>query len=253
MKKRYFIELSYEGTNFCGWQIQPNAPSIQESLIKALSLILRQEIYVIGCGRTDTGVHASHFIAHFDAILGDLSIEFIIFKLNCLLPYSIAIHDLYHVKDDAHARFDAISREYKYYVNIEKDPFTHNYAYKPNFIPNIDKMNDACEVLFEYIDFTSFSKLHTDAKTNNCKIMKASWEKIGNQLIFTIRADRFLRNMVRAIVGTMLDIGRDRLTKDDLRKIIESKNRSNAGVSVPGKALFLHRIEYNLNNCKAII
>jgi tRNA pseudouridine38-40 synthase len=253
LKKRYFIELSYDGTDFCGWQIQPNAPSIQETLNKALSLILRQEVYVVGCGRTDTGVHASHFIAHFDALLGDFTHEFLIYKLNCLLPFSIAIHDLFQVKDDAHARFHAKSREYKYYVNIEKNPFTHMYAFKPNFIPNIEKMNEACKVLFEYIDFTSFSKLHTDAKTNNCTIMKASWEQVGNQLIFTIQADRFLRNMVRAIVGTMLEIGRDRLNIDGLRKIIESKNRCNAGVSVPGKALFLHRIKYNMKECKAII
>lgn len=245
MKKRYFIELSYDGTDFCGWQIQPNAPSVQETLIKALSLILRQEVYLIGCGRTDTGVHASHFIAHFEADLGNFTFEHLIYKLNCLLPYSVAVYNIFLVKDDSHSRFHATSREYKYYVNIKKDPFTHNYAYKPNFVPDIDKMNDACEVFFEYIDFTSFSKLHTDAKTNNCKIMKASWEKIGNQLIFTIQADRFLRNMVRAIVGTLLDIGRDRLTKDGLRKIIESKNRCKAGVSVPGKALFLHRIEYD--------
>jgi len=247
---RYFIELSYDGTDFCGWQIQPHSPSIQETISKALSLILQQEILVVGCGRTDTGVHASHFIAHFEAKIEKFSIDKLQYKLNCLLPFSIAIHDMFEVKEDAHARFSALSREYKYYINIQKDPFTHNYAYKPNFVPDIDKMNEACKVLFEYIDFTSFSKLHTDAMTNNCKIMKAEWEKKGNQLIFTIQADRFLRNMVRAIVGTMLDIGRDRLTVDGLRKVIESKNRGKAGVSVPGKALFLHKIEYKWEELK---
>jgi len=250
LKKRYFIELSYDGSDFCGWQVQPNAPTVQEAINNALSVILRQEISVVGCGRTDTGVHASHFFAHFDAVIETFTLEKLMYKLNCMLPFSIAIHDLYEVKPEAHTRFDAISREYKYFINIQKDPFTHQFAYKPNFIPDIDLMNDACKVLFDYIDFTSFSKLHTDAKTNNCKIMAAYWEKIGNQLVFTIKADRFLRNMVRAIVGTMLDIGRSKLSKDDLITIIESKNRCKAGVSVPGKALFLYRIEYNMDNLR---
>lgn len=247
---RYFLELSYDGTDYCGWQIQPHSPSVQETINKALSLILRQEIYVVGCGRTDTGVHASHFIAHFDALIVNFTLEKLLYKLNCLLPFSIAIHNIFEVKEGAHARFGALSREYKYFINIRKDPFTHNYAYKPNFIPDIDKMNKACNILFNYIDFTSFSKLHTDAKTNNCKIMKAEWEAVDNQLIFTIKADRFLRNMVRAIVGTLLEIGRDRLTIDGLKHIIESKNRNNAGVSVPGKALFLHEIDYKWNEIK---
>lgn len=248
--KRYFIELSYDGTDFCGWQIQPNAKTVQESINNALSLILRQNISVVGCGRTDTGVHAKHFFAHFDAVIDKYPLDKLIYKLNCMLPFSIAIHDIYEVKHNAHTRFDAISREYKYYIDIEKNPFTHIYAYKPNFIPDINLMNDACSILFEHSDFTSFSKLHTDAKTNICKIMDANWEKIDNQLVFTIKADRFLRNMVRAIVGTMLDIGRGKLSKDDFRIIIESKNRCEAGVSVPGKALFLCKIEYDLNNIR---
>ena len=241
---RYFIELSYDGTDFCGWQIQPHSPSIQETISKALSLILQQEILVVGCGRTDTGVHASHFIAHFEANIEKFSIDKLQYKLNCLLPFSIAIHDMFEVKEDAHARFSALSREYKYYINIQKDPFTHNYAYKPNFVPDIDKMNEACKVLFEYNDFTSFSKLHTDAMTNNCKIMKAEWEKKGNQLIFTIQADRFLRNMVRAIVGTIAETGMGKRSLREFEEIIEAKDRCKAGKSAPAKGLFLTGIEY---------
>ncbi len=244
LNKRYFIQLSYNGTAYHGWQIQPNAPTVQETINKALSTILRQEINIVGCGRTDTGVHASDFMAHFNADLNDFSTEQLCFKLNRFLPNDIAIQRIIEVHPEAHARFDAISRTYHYYLDTEKNPFTYNYSHTPHPIPDIDIMNEACKVLFDYIDFTSFSKLHTDVKTNNCKIYKAVWERKGHQLIFTIKADRFLRNMVRAIVGTLIEIGNKKITIDEFRRIIESKNRGNAGVSVPGRALFLSNIEY---------
>jgi len=244
LNKRYFIQLSYNGTAYHGWQIQPNAPTVQEMINKALSTILRKDINVVGAGRTDTGVHASDFMAHFDGDIKDFSPEQLCFKLNRFLPKDIAIHKLFEVSPDAHTRFDAISRTYHYYIDTEKNPFTRDYSHTPHPIPDIDIMNEACKVLFDYIDFTSFSKLHTDTKTNNCKIHKAVWKKKDHQLIFTIKADRFLRNMVRAIVGTLIDIGNKNITIDELRNIIESKDRGNAGVSVPGRALFLSNIEY---------
>lgn len=244
LNKRYFIQLSYNGTAYHGWQIQPNAPTVQEMINKALSTILRQEINVVGCGRTDTGVHASDFMAHFNADLKNFSPEQLCFKMNRFLPKDIAIHHMFEVHPEAHARFDATARTYHYYIDTEKNPFTRDFSHTPYPIPDIDLMNEACKVLFNYIDFTSFSKLHTDAKTNNCKIYEAVWKKKDHQLIFTIKADRFLRNMVRAIVGTLIDVGNKKISIEDLRDIIESKHRGNAGVSVPGKALFLSKIDY---------
>lgn len=242
--KRYFIQLSYNGGAYHGWQIQPNATTVQEVLNNAISIILRQKINVVGAGRTDTGVHASNFIAHFNGDIKDFSTEQLCFKLNRFLPKDIAIHKIFEVNSNAHARFDAISRTYHYYIDIEKNPFTRDYSFTPYPIPDINIMNKACKVLFDYIDFTSFSKLHTDVKTNNCKIYEASWEKKDHQLVFTIKADRFLRNMVRAIVGTLIEVGNKKISIEELRKIIESKHRGNAGVSVPGRALFLSNIEY---------
>ncbi len=241
---RYFIELAYNGSNYHGWQIQPGAPTVQEELNKALSTLLRQKISVVGAGRTDTGVHASFFIAHFDSENPITDIKQLIYKLNRLTSKDIAISRIYQVAPEMHARFSAISRTYKYYIDKQKDPFTHDFAWKVHPLPDIRSMNEACKILFGYTDFTSFSKLHTDVKTNNCTIMQAEWEDTGKQLVFTIKANRFLRNMVRAIVGTMLDIGQGKLTQEGLRKIIESKNRCNAGTSVPGHALFLCDIEY---------
>jgi tRNA pseudouridine38-40 synthase len=242
---RYFSKLNYDGSEFCGWQIQPHSPSVQEELNKALSTLLREKISVVGCGRTDTGVHAKNFVLHFDCKEISMPLDKLTYKLNGILGNNISIHEIFRVKDDSHARFDAQSREYKYYIDLKKDPFTHKYAYHPNFIPDIKLMNKACGILFEYIDFTSFSKLHTDAKTNNCIIYDAHWLDHGEQYVFTICADRFLRNMVRAIVGTMLDVGRGRISLDEFREIIEKKDRCKAGVSVPGKALFLNNIEYD--------
>lgn len=241
---RYFIELAYNGKNYHGWQIQPNAPTVQEELNRALSTILRKDINVVGAGRTDTGVHASFYMAHFDVEETLADTEYLSYKLNRIIGKDIAISKIYEVSTEMHARFSAISRTYKYYIDKQKNPFTCDYAWKVFPQPNIEQMNEACKILFEYTDFTSFSKLHTDSKTNDCTIMEAYWEEVGNQLIFTIKANRFLRNMVRAIVGTMLEIGQDKLSLEKLRQIIESKNRCNAGTSVPGYALFLCDIAY---------
>ncbi len=242
--KRYFIELAYNGSKYHGWQIQPGASSIQEELNRALTTLLRQEIYVIGAGRTDTGVHASFFVAHFDTETPLLDLAQTVYKLNRLLDKDIAIYRLYPVASDMHARFSALSRTYKYYIDKGKDPFSYFFAWRAYPLPDIQKMNEACRILFEYTDFTSFSKLHTDVNNNNCTILEAYWEETDKQLIFTIRANRFLRNMVRAIVGTLIEIGRGKLTLQEFRTIIESQNRCNAGTSVPAQGLFLHAIEY---------
>ncbi|MDQ1771190.1 tRNA pseudouridine(38-40) synthase TruA [Labilibaculum sp. A4] len=245
LKKRYFIRLSYKGTNYHGWQIQPNASSVQEELNKALSTILNQPINVVGCGRTDTGVHASDFMAHFEV---DENCRFdcgkLTFKLNRFLPHDIAIREVFRVKADAHTRFDAISRTYHYKITKHKNPFRMESHWKNQHELNVSKMNEAAKILFEYIDFTSFSKLHTDVKTNNCRISKAEWTETDDELVFTIKADRFLRNMVRAIVGTLIEVGRGKMDLAGFREVIESKNRSNAGSSVPGHGLFLAKIEY---------
>ena len=241
---RYFIELAYNGSEYNGWQIQPNAPSVQEAINKALTLLLKQEINVTGAGRTDTGVHASFFVAHFDSDVAIAHTQALTYKLNRFLGKNIAIKDIYAVLPDMHARFSAISRTYKYYINKSKNPFTYPFAYRPHPLPDIRLMNNACELLMHYEDFTSFSKLHTDVKTNICHLMEANWEETDEQLIFTIKADRFLRNMVRAIVGTLLDVGQKRITLEQFQQIIESKDRCKAGTSVPGNALFLCDIEY---------
>lgn len=241
---RYFIELAYNGSGYNGWQIQPNAPSVQEEINKALSLLLKQDINVTGAGRTDTGVHASFFVAHFDSVTPVADTKALTDKLNRFLEKHISIKEIYPVLPDAHARFSALSRTYKYYINKTKNPFTYPFAYTPHPLPDIRLMNQACELLTRYEDFTSFSKLHTDVKTNICRIMQAGWEETDEQLVFTIKADRFLRNMVRAIVGTLLDIGQKRIDLKQFQQIIESKNRCNAGTSVPGNALFLCDIEY---------
>ncbi len=241
---RYFIQLSYDGTNYHGWQIQDNALSVQEAVEKALAILVREKLEIVGAGRTDTGVHASFYIAHFDSNLENLSSESIIFKLNCLLPPDIAVQKIFPVKPDTHARFDATFREYKYYISRSKDPFTFRYAEKENRKLNLERMNEAAQTLFDYNDFTSFSKLGSDVKTNNCTIYKALWEEKGDQLVFTIRADRFLRNMVRAIVGTLLEVGLGKKSIDDFKAVIEKKNRSSAGASVAAKGLFLVEIGY---------
>jgi len=279
---RYFITLSYDGARYHGWQIQPGAITVQEVLNKALTTLLRQPIEVTGAGRTDAGVNASMMVAHFDTggplptspkgeecrpeqankqnSASDIALVTspyggevgrgaeelfqLRYRLNKLVPPDIAIHKIEQVSDDMHARFSATSRTYHYYVITEKSPF-EPYAYRFPQPLDFDKMNEAAKILFDYIDFTSFSKLHTDVKTNNCKIMEAHWDQVSPiKWCFTIKADRFLRNMVRAIVGTLLDVGRGTITIDDFRKIIENKNRCSAGTSVPGNALFLCDVSY---------
>jgi len=245
LNKRYFIRLSYKGTNYHGWQIQPNAITVQEVLNKALSTILNCEINVVGCGRTDTGVHASDFYAHFDV---DEQVTFdcdkLSFRLNRFLPHDIAIKQTFRVREEAHTRFDATARTYHYFITKEKNPFRLESHWKVAYELDVQKMNEAAKILFEFEDFTSFSKLHTDVKTNNCKIYQAEWKDNGDELVFTVKADRFLRNMVRAIVGTLVEVGRGKMNLDDFRQVIESKNRSNAGSSVPGHGLFLAEIDY---------
>lgn len=247
---RYFIEFSYYGKNYFGYQIQPNEISVQEALEKALSIILREDIKTTGAGRTDTGVHARKMFAHFNT---DLSLdENLVYKLNSFLPPDIAVKRIFPVKEDFHARFDATFRTYEYYISLEKNPFTQDSSWqmwKRNL--DINKMNEACKILFEYEDFTSFAKLHTDNKTNNCKIYRAVWEQNGAELKFTISADRFLRNMVRAIVGTMVEIGNGKIQPADLRKIIEDKNRNAAGISAPSQGLFLVDVGYDWEQSRA--
>lgn len=242
--KRYFIQLSYKGTNYHGWQIQPNAISVQEVVEKTLSTVLRQIVEVVGAGRTDTGVHASFFMLHFDLNEELNNLENLVYKLNSLLPTDIAIQKIWQVSNDLHARFSAVSRTYKYYISTKKNPFKADTSFKYLLPLDIGKMNEAARILAEYEDFTSFSRLHTDVKTNNCKILWAEWEVLNTQLIFTIKADRFLRNMVRAIVGTLLEVGKGKLSLSDFRKIIEAKDRGAAGASAPAKGLFLVDVEY---------
>jgi tRNA pseudouridine38-40 synthase len=243
---RYFLHLAYNGSNFHGWQIQNNAITVQQVLNDALSLYFRTPIELNGAGRTDAGVHASDYYAHFELEnpIIDSEIPKIVYKLNGLLANDILIYNIFHVEDSAHARFDAISRTYKYYINTKKNIFNIDFSYTFYGRLDVEKMNEACKVLFAYTDFSCFSKSNTQTKTNNCKIMQANWEQIDNGLIFTITADRFLRNMVRAVVGTLMEIGKGNIEIEDIHKIIESKNRSKAGFSVPAKGLFLSNIEY---------
>ncbi len=245
MRQRYFIELAYNGKNYHGWQSQPNSITIQEVIEKCLSLQLREKIEIVGAGRTDTGVHAKFYVAHFDCNIDNLdSDNNYIYKINNFLPKDIAIFKIYKVKNDAHTRFDAKSRTYEYHITTKKDPFNNDFAVEYYDSLNIEAMNKAAELLYNYTDFTSFSKLHTDTMTNNCDVSLAKWEIINDKLIFTIKADRFLRNMVRAIVGTLLEIGKGRMTLDDFKTIIELKDRKKAGTSAPAKGLYLVDIEY---------
>lgn len=240
---RYFIELSYNGENYHGWQNQPNAISVQEVLEKALSTLIRSEISIVGAGRTDAGVHAKQMYAHFDTeVVFDRSE--LTLKLNSFLPNDIAIQTIHPVKTDAHARFDATGRTYEYWIVTEKNPFHNQSAYLVYKKLDVHLMNLAAKELFNYKDFKCFSKTHTDVKTYICTIEKAIWEQHNELLIFTIRADRFLRNMVRAIVGTLLEVGLGKLSIKEFKEIIESRNRNNAGTSVPGKALYLTAVSY---------
>lgn len=253
MKKRYFIYFSYDGSAYVGWQIQPNGLSVQEVMQKVFSTVLRDEIEIVAAGRTDSGVHAKCMIAHADIDFKSYSLPDFINKMNSFLPNDIAISNIVEVKADAHARFDAVSRKYEYHLVAGKNVFLSDYAMRVFHPLDFEAMNRAAETLFDYTDFTSFSKLHTDAKTNNCVIKHAQWTMVDDKWVFTIEADRFLRNMVRAIVGTLLEVGRGKMSIEDFRKVIEAKNRCDAGTSVPGKGLYLVNVEYPLEvfNCKS--
>jgi len=280
---RYFIQLSYDGTAYHGWQRQPNGVSVQEALENALSTILRQPIEVVGAGRTDTGVHARMMVAHMDGP-AELDTAQLCYKINKLLPRDIAVQRIWPVADDMHARFSATSRTYHYYIHTRKSPFLRHYSWLVTFPLDFDKMNEAARRLLDYEDFTSFSKVNTDTKTNICHITEARWEQtqqthpqplpcregssqgtsvyaplptreglgVGplGQWVFTITANRFLRNMVRAIVGTLIEVGRGRLTVEEFCQVIERKDRCSAGDSVPGHALFLTNISYDLKDLK---
>ena len=241
---RFFINFSYKGTNYHGWQEQPNANSIQAEINIALQTILNADIQVVGAGRTDAGVHAKQMFGHFDYDYdNDMDIQNIIFKLNGFLPLDICIHNIFKVKKDSHCRFDALSRSYQYHIIYKKDPFNKT-AYLLQKKLDVDAMNIASQYLIGKQDFSSFSKAKTQTFTNNCDVMLAKWEEEHNELIFTIKADRFLRNMVRAIVGTLLDVGAGKIAAQDIVDIISARDRSYAGVSVPAHALFLVDIKY---------
>ncbi|MFD1063960.1 tRNA pseudouridine(38-40) synthase TruA [Winogradskyella litorisediminis] len=240
---RYFIQLSYNGSAYHGWQIQPNAITVQGTLNDAISKLLNTEINITGAGRTDTGVHASQMFAHFD-VEDIIDTENLTFRLNAFLPNDIAIQSIFKVKDDAHVRFHAIKRSYDYKISLKKDVFNFNYTYYIHQDLNIENMNKAAKILLEYDDFQCFSKSNTDVKTYICKIEYAHWKLENNILTFTISADRFLRNMVRAIVGTCVNVGLGKLKPDDMHKIIASKDRGEAGFSVPAKGLYLTEVLY---------
>ncbi|MBZ0242739.1 MAG: tRNA pseudouridine(38-40) synthase TruA [Bacteroidales bacterium] len=244
--KRYFIHLAYNGSNYHGWQRQNNAHSVQAELEKCLSLKLSSSIDIMGCGRTDTGVHARNFYAHFDleTTLDVKHTPILIAELNRFLPRDIVIYDIWEVPAYAHARFDATERTYQYHVHQQKIVFGDELSYFVYTEPDLDKMNKAAAILLKYNDFTSFAKLHSQTKTNLCTIKSAFWTKRGEQLVFEITADRFLRNMVRAIVGTLLEVGQGRRDLENFRQLIESRDRNAAGYSVPAHALFLHQIRY---------
>jgi len=239
------MQLAYDGSLYHGWQIQPNAITVQELLDKAMSTYFRQTIETLGCGRTDTGVHATEFFAHFDIEgLEESKALNAVSGINALLPYQIAAKKIILVKDDAHARFDATARAYKYFIHFEKDPFKINRSWLVKDKLDLDLMNKAAEQLLNYHDFSCFSKSNTQTFTNNCKVTTAIFEEKENGLVFTIKADRFLRNMVRAIMGTLVRVGKGEIDIEDFKSIIESKNRSNAGQSVPACGLYLVSVEY---------
>ena len=236
--------LAYKGTNYSGFQVQPNGVTVCAVVQDAMQSVFGTRPDVKGCSRTDAGVHASLMVAHFDSD-SPLDTVFMTDKLNRLLPPDISVYRLRAVKSDAHARFDATARMYKYYVTTAKSPFNRQYRCRLFQTPDFERMNEAAQTLFDYTDFTSFSKLHTDVKTNNCKIMHAAWTRVDDVTwVFTIQADRFLRNMVRAIVGTLLEVGRGKLSVEGFRRVIEQKDRCQAGTSVPGNALFLVDVAY---------
>ncbi|MFM7667709.1 MAG: tRNA pseudouridine(38-40) synthase TruA [Bacteroidota bacterium] len=242
---RYFFEISYNGTPYFGWQQQVGQVSVQEVIQKDLQkLFQKEEIEIVGCGRTDKGVHAKNYFFHCD-FKQEINVENLVYKLNKMLPDSISVTSVFPVKSDLHARFSATKRTYRYFIHQQKDPFiTDCSTYFPNVI-DFDAMNKACPYLLGKQDFSSFAKVHTDVKTHICSVSSAHWFEQGNQLVFEISADRFLRNMVRAIVGTMLDIGTKKLTLENLPEIIAKQNRSAASKSVSPNGLFLWKVEYD--------
>ena len=239
------MTLSYDGTRYHGWQIQPNGVSVQERLQEALSTLLREPIAVTGAGRTDAGVHARKMVAHFDWKGDAIDGQQLAYKLNRLLPYDIAVSKVEMVSEDMHARFSATSRMYHYYIHTTKDPFQRAYSCEIHYPLDFAKMNDAAQILMTYEDFGAFCKSGADVKTTLCQVTKAEWVQTSpTTWYFEIRANRFLRNMVRAVVGTLIEVGRGRLSLDDFKKVIEGKQRSDAGESMPGNALFLEDIVY---------
>ena len=241
---RYFIHFAYDGTNYHGWQIQPDANSVQEELQKALSVLLRHDVEIVGAGRTDAGVHARQMVAHFEWD-GQLDCQQTAYRLGRMLPRDIAIYRMEPVADDMHARFSAVRRTYHYYLHTERDPFCRQYSCELHYDLDFERMNEAGRILCTYEDFGAFCKSHSDVKTTLCKVSEAHWIQVDStHWYFRISANRFLRNMVRAVVGTMIDIGRGRITLDDFRKIVEGKQRTQAGESMPAHALFLEEIEY---------
>lgn len=243
--QRYFIYLAYDGTRYHGWQIQPNGDSVQQQLMEALQTLLRREVVeVTGAGRTDTGVHAKLMVAHFDYDKA-VNCTMLADKLNRLLPPDISVFKLEPVDAEMHARFSAKARRYEYYVTTAKSPFMRQYRYKLHKAPDFELMNQAAKLLLQVEDFTSFSKLHTDVKTNICHVTRAEWSQVDEVTwVFNIQADRFLRNMVRAIVGTLLEVGYGKLTLEDFQQVIQQKDRCSAGMSVPAQGLFLADIQY---------
>ncbi len=244
--KRYFIKLAYNGRNYHGWQSQQNAHSVQDELEKCLSLKLRESIKITGCGRTDAGVHAREYYAHFDSITNfdEKSKNDFVNRLNIFLPSNIAAHDLYLVNNEANARFDALSRTYRYYISRKKNPFKNDTSFYVYGNMDLDAMTKAANLLFDYEDFTSFSKLHSQTNNNLCTIMEARWIDSGSMLVFEITANRFLRNMVRAITGTLIEVGQGKLSLEGFKNVIEARNRERAGFSVPAHALFLEKVIY---------
>lgn len=241
---RYFMELSYKGTAYNGWQRQDNAPSVQQTLEEAMSRFMREPIAVTGAGRTDTGVHAAYYVLHFDCANAIENCDDFAYRINAILPSDIAVHSVTNVADDAHARFDAVCREYKYYVSTAKNPFICETAWSFTGQLDVEAMNEAAEVLLCTEDFTTFGKLHSGNKTNICKVTCAEWSKRGDMLVFTIRADRFLRNMVRSITGSLVDVGRGKTSPDEFGNIVRSRDLQQATNSAPAQGLFLSDVKY---------
>lgn len=248
LMQRYFIYFAYDGLRYHGWQQQPNAPSVQQTLQQALSTLLRQHVEVVGAGRTDAGVHARQMVAHFD-VPEELDASQLVYRLNRLLPTDISIADVLPVANDMHARFSARSRTYHYYLHTQKSPFLHRYSCYLTYPLDFDLMNQAAAYLLTVSDFAAFCKSHTDVKTTLCHVTEAQWvQDSPNEWHFVITANRFLRNMVRAVVGTLIDVGRGRITYGDFVHIVSTQKRTEAGESMPAHALFLEKIEYLSNS-----